>query len=146
MDQITISLGIKKIKEQEFFVDEALDFDLAKGVNINFEVTTNIKKEDTTVEILITTTFSDKNESKPFLRIKVSNVFLLPEVLSLPQPEKDAFKLPNDLLVTLLSLSISHSRALLAKNVLGTRFQEVYIPIVNPTEVAGKLFGFGNSK
>lgn len=141
MEPIKISLGIKKIKDIEFFVDESIEIKNEENVNINFDVTTNIKKPDTSIELLITTTFSESAQNKSFLRIKVSNLFLVPELLSIPQANKDVFSLPDWLLTTMLSLSITHSRALMAKNAVGTKFQNMYIPVVNPNEVAKQIFG-----
>jgi len=48
------------------------------------------------------------------------------------------------MLITIVGLSISHTRALMAQKALGTKFSEVYIPIVNPTQITKDLFSKSN--
>jgi hypothetical protein len=74
------------------------------------------------------------------MKIKTSNVFLFSELPNFHKSDSNEFNIPDNVLVTFLSLSISHSRALLAKNALGTKFADLYIPIVNPTEIFNQLF------
>ncbi|MBC7411892.1 MAG: hypothetical protein H7331_05495 [Bacteroidia bacterium] len=52
----------------------------------------------------------------------------------------DDVRLPDSIIITLLSLSISHTRALLYNRTLGTKYENYIIPIVNPTELAHKLY------
>ena len=140
MDPIQVNIAIKKIKEVEFIVNEEVEIANPNIANISFEVTTNINLNDTSVEMLLTATFSDMAQGLVFMKIKTSNVFLVLELAQFHSPENNAFNIPDNVLVTLLSLSISHTRALLAKNALGTKFAELYIPIVNPSEVLKQLF------
>jgi hypothetical protein len=140
MDPIQVNIAIKKIKEVEFIVNEEVEIPNPNIANISFEVTTNINLNDTSVEMLLTATFSDMTQGTVFMKIKTSNVFLVLELAQFHSPENNAFNIPDNVLVTLLSLSISHTRALLAKNALGTKFAELYIPIVNPSEVLKQLF------
>lgn len=42
-------------------------------------------------------------------------------------------------MIMLLSLSVSHTRALLAKNASGTKFSEFYLPIINPSDLYKQL-------
>jgi hypothetical protein len=141
MEQIQVNIAIKKIKEIEFIINEGVELANPNVANIGFEVTTNINLNDTMVEILLTATFSDMAQGNVFMKIKTSNVFLVLELAQFHSPENNAFNIPDNVLVTLLSLSISHTRALLAKNALGTKFADIYIPIVNPSEVLKQLYG-----
>lgn len=138
-----VSFGIKKIKDTEFFVDESIEIDPQK-IGMNFELKTNINLTETTVELVLLVVFRDNISEKPILRIRTSNIFLIPELASFKKKDDEAFDLPDVLLTTMLSLSISHTRALLAKNAVGTKFADVYIPIVNPAEMAKKLFTNNN--
>lgn len=138
-----VSFGIKKIKDTEFFVDESIEIDPQK-IGMNFELKTNINLTETTVELVLLVVFRDNISEKPILRIRTSNIFLIPELASFKKKDDEAFDLPDVLLTTMLSLSISHTRALLAKNAVGTKFADVYIPIVNPAEMAKKLFSNNN--
>jgi hypothetical protein len=90
--------------------------------------------------MLLSAIFSNPAQGLVFMKMKTSNVFLILELADFYMSETDQFNIPDNVLVTLLSLSISHTRALLAKNAIGTKFAELYIPIVNPSEVLKQLF------
>lgn len=141
MKQTQVSIAVKKIRDIEFFINE--EFDLANPpiANIGFELTTNFNLEEKSVEMLLATTFVDPANGNVIMRIKTSNVFLFLELANFHKPERNEFDLPDNVMVTFLSLSISHSRALLAKNALGTKLSDLYIPIVNPSEILNQLFG-----
>ncbi|HBL77240.1 MAG: hypothetical protein A2W90_15540 [Bacteroidetes bacterium GWF2_42_66] len=140
MEQTQVNIAVKKIKDIEFFINE--EFELANPpiANIGFELTTNINLNDKSVEMLLTTTFVDPTNGNVLMKIKTSNVFLFLELANFHKPDRNEFDIPDNVLVTFLSLSISHSRALLAKNALGTKFADLYIPIVNPSEILKQLF------
>lgn len=135
-----VNIAVKKIKEVEFFVNEEIEIANPPIANIKFELTTNIILDDKSIEMLLTTYFVDQDQGNMFMKIKTSNVFLFLELANFHKPENNEFDIPDNVLVTFLSLSISHSRALLAKNALGTKFADIYIPIVNPSEILKQLF------
>lgn len=141
MEQIQVNIAVKKIKEVEFFVNEEIELANPPIANISFELTTNINLDEKSVEMLLTTFFTDTIQGNMFMKIKTSNVFLFLELINFHKTETNEFDIPDNVLVTFLSLSISHSRALLAKNALGTKFADLYIPIVNPSEILKQLFG-----
>ncbi len=134
-----VNIAVKKIKEVEFFVNEEIEIANPPIANIKFELTTNIILDDKSIEMLLTTYFVDQDQGNMFMKIKTSNVFLFLELVNFHKSENNEFDIPNNVLVTFLSLSISHSRALLAKNALGTKFADLYIPIVNPSEILKQL-------
>lgn len=141
MEQKQINIAIKKIKEVEFYVNEEVELTDPPVVNISFELTTNINLEEKSIELLLTAFFSQQSGGNVFMKIRTSNKFLLLELADFHKPGRSEFNLPDNVLVTLLSLSISHTRALLAKNAIGTKFAELYIPIVNPSEILKQMFG-----
>jgi len=141
MEQTQVNIAVKKIKDVEFFVNEELELADPHFANISFELKTNINLEEKSVEMLLTTLFSEPSQGNLFMKIKTSNVFLFLEIADFYNTENNQFNIPDNILVTFLSLSISHSRALLSKNSLGTKFAEMYIPIVNPSEIMKQLFG-----
>jgi hypothetical protein len=140
MEQKQVNIGVKKIKEIEFFVDEDVTLANPTAFKFGLGLTLNLGLADNTVEMVLTAFFSDNSQEKVFMRIKTSNVFLLLELADFHKLENNEYNIPDNVLVTLLSLSISHTRALLAKNAIGTKFADLYIPIVNPSEVFKHLF------
>jgi len=137
-EQVTIA--ISRIKEVEYFINESNELLPGNQVNINFQVKTNFKLEDNTVEILLTAQFIEMAEGIALLKIKTSNVFSVLELADFHNPLSQTYDIPDNVMVTILSLSVSHTRALLAKNAQGTKFAGLYIPIVNPTDLFNQLF------
>jgi len=135
-----VNIAISRIKEVEYFINESIELQPSAQVNINFKVTTNIKIDDKTVEMLLTAQFAEKAEGIVLLKIKTSNVFSVLELADFQKPENETYDIPDNVMITFLSLSISHTRALLAKNAQGTKFADLYIPIVNPTDLFNQLF------
>lgn len=141
MENLQVNIAIRKIKEIEFFVNEDVNIEDPLKIHIGFELTTNFSLSEKTVELVLSTQFSNRPSGVVFMKIKVSNVFLVMELEQFLNSELKTFSIPDNVMVTFLSLSISHSRALLSKSALGTKFSELYIPIVNPIEIAKQLFG-----
>ncbi len=140
MEPTQVNIAVKKIKEVEFFINEAIQLPDPVVANVKFELTLNINLSENSVEMLLTTFFADQDQGNIFMKIKTSNVFLFLELANFYNPENLQFNIPDNIMITFLSLSISHSRALLAKNTLGTKFTDLYLPIVNPTEILNQLF------
>jgi hypothetical protein len=59
--------------------------------------------------------------------------------LDLKKHKINQSNLPDNLGVTMLSMAITHTRALLAKSASGTIFKNILIPIVNPSELYHSL-------
>lgn len=135
-----VNIAISRIKEVEYFINESFELQPGAQVNINFQVTTNIKLDDKTVEMLLTAQFVEISEGTVLLKIKTSNVFSVRELADFHKPENGTYDIPDNVMVTFLSLSVSHTRALLAKNAQGTNFAGLYIPIVNPADLFNQLF------
>lgn len=140
MSQEQVNIAISRIKEVEYFIDESIELQRGAQININFQVTTNIKLDDRTVEMLLTAQFTEIPEGTVLLKIKTSNVFSVLELADFYKSENQTYDIPDNVMVTFLSLSVSHTRALLAKNAQGTKFASMYIPIVNPTDLFNQLF------
>lgn len=135
-----VNIAISRIKEVEYFINESFELQPGAQVNINFQVTTNFKLDDKTVEMILTAQFAEITEGTVLLKIKTSNVFSVLELADFHKPESETYDIPDNVMVTFLSLSVSHTRALLAKNAQGTKFASFYIPIVNPADLFNQLF------
>ncbi len=140
MEQTQVNIAVKKIKDIEFFINEELESTNPLIPNISFELTINCDLKEKSVEMLLSTIFVDPNNGNILMKIKTSNVFLFLELANYYKPDTNEFNIPDNVMVTFLSLSISHSRALLSKNAMGTKFADLIIPIVNPSEILKKLF------
>ncbi len=139
MDKKDFNLGIKKIKEIEFFINEDIKLDEIKA-NVRFDLTMNFNPDEKTLDMILTVHFSEMKNGESIMRIKTSNVFSILEFNDIIDLEKKQFTIPDDIMITLLGLSVSHTRALHAKAILGTKFSGLYVPLINPAHLFKQLF------
>jgi len=133
-----VSLAIKKIKELEFSINSAT---LASDpLNIGFGVKTEFDIEKETFDMNVVFDLRDSVTEAILVHIKVANTFYIEKMKEFIAADGIALDLPDSGLITMLSLSISHARAILAKNTSGTVFENYYLPIVNPSEIAKQVF------
>ncbi|MEO6902445.1 MAG: hypothetical protein ABI315_04735 [Bacteroidia bacterium] len=132
-----VSIAINKIKELEFSI--TTNTEAKEKLSIGFGVATafDIKREIFEIQVIY-----DLKDSEDIIlvHIKVLNEFSIQNIKQFLTKDKKELKLPDAGLITMLSLSISHTRALLAKSTSGTPFEDNYLPIVNPTEIAKEIF------
>lgn len=134
-------IAIKKVKQLSFGIDETNEVPVAEDINVHIEQNLTFSEKDDTIVLLLNITFSSKSSEKILMSGIVQNVFILKDLKRMIEPKKpDVLNMPDGILSTLLSISISHSRALLAQSAMGTAFQDLYIPLVNPELVAKELF------
>lgn len=140
MEDKQVNIAIKKIKDVEFYVNEQAVLPENGLLNIGFNITTNFNLPETLVDITLQVLFTNPVNNEEVMKIKTNNIFLVLELADFHDPVKGQFEFPDNLMVTLLSLTVSHTRALLAKNAMGTKFSEYYLPIVNPVDLYKQLF------
>lgn len=130
---------VNRIKELYFSLNEDLLIDF-KPNKITFEIGeslgANIEHNLLNLTLRAFIRYSDSEEV--IADIKVQNVFVLPELDKFIS--KSILKLPTDTIVSMVSVSIAHTRALLAKNLAGTPLEKAIIPIVNPLTLSQELF------
>lgn len=133
-----VSLAIKKIKELEFIINAAKPVN--ETLNVAFGVTTEFDIEKNSFDMILTYDLKDPSTDTALVHIKVANGFFIEKMKSFIGDDGKTLNLPDSGLITMLSLSISHTRAILAKNTSGTIFENYYLPIVNPSEIAKQVF------
>lgn len=75
-----------------------------------------------------------------FASITVHNAFEVNDVKSLVKD--DQLYLPTQFLVTLMGISISHTRALFSKNIDGTAFNGIVLPLIDPLDFSKQIFSY----
>jgi len=133
---------VVRIKDVSFQVNENLfnhqkDPNLIK-VNINCELKSNPEYSIIILEIFASYYYSDAKEGEILSSILVHNAF---DILDLKRFfHGNVLRLPPDLLITLVSLSISHTRALFSKSIEGTVLGGIIMPLINPEEFSKTIF------
>jgi hypothetical protein len=134
-------IAIKKVKQLSFGIDESAEVPAADDINVQIEQNLSFSEKDDTIVLLLNITFSSKSTEKILMNGIVQNVFMVKDVRRMIDPKnREVLNMPDGVLSTLLGISISHSRALLAQSAMGTSFQDIYIPLVNPDQLAKELF------
>jgi hypothetical protein len=141
-----VLVSVRRIKEVSFSINESLyaqqlpvNPDIPLKIEIAFNLSFTI---ETNLVFLVARVFYHFPDSPPqdiLTEIQVQNVFEINE-LSRFQVSGGEIKLPPNTIVTLVALSISHTRALLAKNISGTLLQENVMSIIDPVVLAQHFF------
>jgi hypothetical protein len=138
-----INYTIIKIKEVFFHLNEKLF--IASGGQHPFFILQHkldILKEEQKLVLTLKAAFyygQEYNNENSIASTEVENHFFIQEFEEL-LTDNENIQLPNDLWITFVSLSITHTRALFANNLSNTAMSQILLPIVNPTEVTLTFF------
>jgi hypothetical protein len=139
-EKMEISYNIKRIKDIYFNVNEYL-YDPAKTIKIELNQHFGINLENNLVNCSIRIYLHYEDSPQNILaEIKVENVFSVNNLNTIAKEKGGTDYIPPDLIIALLGLSVSHGRALFSKNLAGTVFQDVYLPISNPAAIAKHFY------
>ena len=133
--------NIKKVKEFSFLVNEDL-FEDGREVNVKFQHHTTYNADTNFIDLTLRVFYSYDKDDPPktiLVDFHVQNIFEIPD-LKQYFIEEAGFILPKNLMISMVSVAISHTRALMAHNVAGTVYQENIIPIVNPVAVTEAFY------
>lgn len=141
--EIEINYRIKRIKDIAFSIDEdgaettdKFRFNLAQDTKIDF------KKN----EFRLTLTFKlySLKTNKVVISISTINLFEVLDLVSFKNIKNTDFPvdLPRNFIITVFGLSYTHTRALLSKNLEGTKFNELFLPVVDAGQTADKIFKY----
>ncbi|MCW3110124.1 MAG: hypothetical protein JWQ09_4630 [Segetibacter sp.] len=138
----TLPLGVNRIKEFSFTINEAL-YEEGKLIRIQFQHQTHFNEElnivDLTLRVIYVYDITKVFPDTILVDIHVQNIFTVPNLRQYLIKDKGFF-LPQGLIISMVSLSISHTRALLSNRVAGTIYQHNNLPLINPTEVAKSFY------
>jgi hypothetical protein len=128
-------INIKKLRLLAFKMDDSVDAPPPQELKINLQQTINYSLADLTITLSLTMSF---NASKDvlFMEGTSQNIFIIQELPKMVHPENpDQINIPDNILVMLLSISISHTRALMSQSALGSKFQDIIVPLINPSNL-----------
>jgi hypothetical protein len=141
-----LEFRIKRIKDVAFYVNENLYInDPGKQMQIELNPVLAHNVDDNTVAIIVRAFYHyDGTEPVPantMLDIQVQNIFEIGGLRNYLN-ENNILVLPQQTIIALMSLSLSHTRALAAKNAAGTALQDFIMPVFNPEEAARFFFPY----
>ena len=141
-----IQFSILKVRDTYFYINENLNMpDRLGEITVGINPTLGFKREENLVVLTINVVFLyGEMEYLPeniLLSTTTQNIFEIPALNDFFN-DGDILVLPRELITTLLSLSISHSRALALKNSAGSTYEKVVIPVINAAEAARTFFPY----
>lgn len=127
----TINIGIKEIRQKYFLIEESKEIN-EESIQYNIETNTQITIEKDEMSVLMGATFIDNEEV--FLAIKVMTTFYIENLSHFVDDAKqdEIVNLPEKIWIIVMGLSYSHTRAMLAQQTNGTKYQHFILPIVEP--------------
>jgi hypothetical protein len=124
-----VTISVRRIKEQSFVIYENLYINepdkilsIQIGFQLGFSIPTNL------VTLVVMAYYHYPGSLEPITNIQVQNVFEISNLQKYYVSDTE-IKLPPEIISRLVDLSVSHTRALWAKNIAGTVFQENVFPI-----------------
>lgn len=141
MENEKLSYRIMRVKDISFNVNENFlnpqkEPEQIK-VSLNAELKTNFEFNVIIIEIFASYHYEGLPQNH-LASITVQNVFNISNLSNYNIDKR--LKLPPNFVITLISLSISHTRALFTKNIDGTAFNGLILPIIDPAVFSKSVF------
>ncbi len=136
--------ALKRIKDFGFNVNESLYInEPEKMVKVEFQHRLGFSLEQNMVELNLRAFYHypDAPLDEVLAEIQVQNLFEIPNI-SRFLDANNIVVLPEELIITIVSLSISHTRALFTKSLAGTVLQDVLLPIVDARAMSEFFFPY----
>lgn len=133
---------ITRVKDIAFNVNEKLYKPPTEKKNtkvrIDCELSSNPDSTIIIINIIASYYYEDSVNQEQLAIINVQNIYEIPEIKKFFI--EGELMLPPHLIITLVSISISHTRALFSKNIDGTAYNGNTLPLINPEEFAKHVF------
>jgi hypothetical protein len=129
--------GILRILDCGFQVEEAIEPDIV-GMKVGYAMNFLFDVDNNWIEYLIRVDFSDEKTGITFVSGTVKTVFSIRDFKSFVD-ENNKVQFPTGSLETLFGIAFGHLRAILAKNLGGTKYSQVYVPVINAAVVFNDL-------
>ncbi len=125
------------------FIDIDVDFlELDKLKNLGVDLKLKVKvdegeKDNAILSVDVITTLLDQDDEKiKYVEHTGSTKYNVVGLKKSKNKEgKISFDIPDDFTVLVYGLSFSHARGLLASSLKGTKFQDYYLPIIDPSKL-----------
>lgn len=136
------TLAIARIKDLEFYINENADIDENFTSQVTFNNTLNVFLEQELLDFIIEVSFYVDDIKNTFMRGKVQTSFQIQDMKQYLVPGTTQVDIPDQALATMLSIAITHTRALIAKASMGSRYNNLYVPIIlNINDMVKLLLG-----
>jgi len=129
--------GIIRILDCGFAIQELVDFkddNIKIGYGMNFQYS----MEHDWIEYVVKAEFKETEKNHTFLSGSVLTRFSVNNLKGFVD-ENDKIVFPDGSLEALFGIAFNHMRAILAKNVAGSKFSTTIVPAINPAPIFHEL-------
>src|SRR5690554_82955 len=152
-EKANIGYRIGKIHSIKFSFSDISDkqistlFTSKDSLGVNIGVAMSIKNEDSSIVFDISSQLIDKLNESILVEHVGRTVYFIRGLEDVYSSEQDAYDLPSEFLLQLLSIAYTHSRALLASEISPTCYHEKYfLPVIDPRDLLDMLNNSDDSK
>jgi len=145
-EKANIGYRIGKIHSIKFSFSDISDkqistlFTSKDSLGVNIGVAMSIKNEDSSIVFDISSQLIDKLNESILVEHVGRTVYFIRGLEDVYSSEQDAYDLPSEFLLQLLSIAYTHSRALLASEISPTCYHEKYfLPVIDPRDLLEML-------
>lgn len=136
-----LEMRVQRIKLLNFFMNEP-SFKPNGAANVQLDYKTGYNTDLDFFDFTLRIRFDyPGNPEQVFISAEVQNVFVIKELNRFLDEKTNLIELPGSALVSIVSLAISHTRAILATCVAGSVFGETLVPLLDAYGVAKHFFG-----
>ena len=138
-EKVSITFRYHKIHKSSFFENSRDSFNnlSIESEETEYKIETAIKVEPIKQIIAIeinANLFTKSKIPKEILGIKTSHEFLIENFAEAIKTENDLCKLPDQFMISLLSISYSSVRGMLFESVTEPNYKRILLPLINPKE------------
>lgn len=139
IESVYSGFTVQRVKDVYFSLNDELLIDFnANQIVFELGQTLGANEDRRLVNLTIRVFFHYVESEEIIADIKVQNIFFLPDLNK--YINGNTLSLPSDIIVSMVSVGIAHTRALLAKNLAGTPLDETLLPVFNPLSLAQEFF------
>ena len=138
-DSGPIDLVIVRIADLGFEVNESVI--PLETYGIGYSLVWSFNSNENWVEFILKAEYRSLDTEPIFMMANVLTRFFIKDLQNfiLMKEEKETLDLPNHVMVTMFSITFTHTRAIMSKNCASSKFKDYYLPLINPAESLQQL-------
>lgn len=139
-------VSVRRIKEISFFINEKLSKPDITQIKSQLEARLGFNATLNLVNLILRAYYIyEEFPEEIVMEISVENVFEVANLIEFipvgTDVTTDQMNIPSRVLVEMVAISISHTRALFGKAISGTTMDSTYLPITDPIAASKVFFG-----
>lgn len=134
MEKVNVNFQLKGIELLDINLKHPqIPLNLERTYNFNINIEQRINNEEKLVIVVTSVDLIHEDDKQCHASIKTSCIFLIENMNDFITEPKNQVNIPEQLVVTLNSISLSTTRGIMFTSFKGTFMHNVLLPIVNPS-------------